>query len=160
MHPYVPYLLEDIVNAVRPETVYVKTASETIEEDDLEALENWVCGDTPEHTLGYYCGLSKEQFPPVDQLSVEDIQMVFQAFERMLYSWNAEISLPDSLPWNLRYQFLVKTLDEGLPLIGGGDFIMFDFCSGYAPGCPFGQHCSCREYWEENVGDNEEQEEE
>lgn len=147
MHPYLPFLLEDITNALRQEHPHSDTVTETIEERDLEAVEGWVCGDIPDHTLGYYCGLDKEQFPPATQLSTEDMQMVYDAFERMLYSWNAELSLPDELPWSLRYQFMVRTLEEGMPLIAGGDLIMFDFCSGYAPGCPFGEYCCCRDYW-------------
>lgn len=156
MHPYLPYLLEDITNALRPDKHYSQTtANETIEEGDLEAIEDWVSGGVPEHTLGYYCGLDKEQFPPAEQLSVEDIQLVFDVFEKMLYSWNAEISFPDELPWPLRYQFMIKALEEGIPLIAGGDFIMLDFCSGYAPGCPFGKYCCCREYWDNKKEEDE-----
>src|SRR5690625_4437057 len=147
MHPYIPFLLEDIKAGERPESVRELSTPATFEEE-MEEIERWVSGGNDEHNFGYYCGLKKEQFPPQDQLSVEDIKRVFKAFERLLFSWNAEIDLPDELPWWLRYQFMLKTLGEEFTPVATG-FITFDFCSGYAPDCEFGKYCSCFSIWNE-----------
>ncbi len=147
MHPYLPYLLEDIKNAERiSEEAPAEHYPETIEEE-LEAAEDWVSGGSLNHTFGYYCGLRREDFPPVEQFSEEDIRKTFRAFGHLLFTWNADLDLPEELPWTLRYKFMINILNEKFTLMESG-FLVFDFCSGYAPGCVFGKYCGCKKFWD------------
>lgn len=154
VHPYVPHLLEDIKAAHRPEDFYgIDFAPQTIEEE-LEMIERWVAGefDNPAHTFGYYCGLKPENYPPPDQLSDRDIKLICDAFKKPLFSWNASIDLPVAMPVRIKYTFMVNTLNEGFTPVNIG-FIGFDYCSGYAPDCPFGEYCPCLEIWNNDNDD-------
>jgi predicted DNA binding protein len=92
MHLCIPHLLTDITAAHRagiPEEEPFQTMEEHFEE-----IDKWVSGGEPEHTFGYYCGLSSENFPPAEQLTDEEMKMIRKAFEQMMYSWNHGIDLP------------------------------------------------------------------
>jgi hypothetical protein len=146
MHPYIPHLLADIKAAHRREDEYGGFAPPASIEEELEEIERWVAGPEPEHTFGYYCGLKSADFPPAEQLSNQDLRCVCKAFQELLFTWNADISLPEALPLPLKYRFMVNTLDEGFTVVNSG-FMTFDYCSGYAPECPFKEYCPCLEIW-------------
>jgi hypothetical protein len=115
-------------------------------------IERWVAGefDNPPHTFGYYCGLKPENFPPPEKLSDRDIEIICDAFNKLLFSWNASIDLPDSMPDRIKYTFMVNTLNEGFTPVNSG-IIGFDYCTGYAPDCPFGEYCPCLEIWNNEI---------
>ena len=106
--------------------------------------------DVPKHTFGYYCGLEIIDFPPPEQLNPEEIKLVCTAFEKLLFSWNAEIHLPVELPLDLSYSFMLKTLEEEFTPLSSG-FIHFDYCTGYASGCVFKEYCLCLKAWNNNI---------
>lgn len=149
MHPYIPYLLEDIAAAHQPEIQH-ELSPKTFEEE-MEEVEKWIAGEEPPHTFGYYCGLKQEQFPPPEQLSGEDMKLVCDAFQKMMFTYNLGIDLPENLPVAFAYKITVDTLNEktDIPTIGMSHF---DYCSGYAPDCIFKEYCPCLEFWnkEEN----------
>ena len=148
MHPYIPYLLEDIKDAERSLVEAPEIPEPEAIEEELQQIENWASGDLNERPFGAFCGLKKEEFPPPEQLSEEDIIVVYRAFSHLLFTWNADIDLPDELPWKLRYKFMLQILEKNFTLLGSG-FIVFDFCTGYAPDCIFGKYCSCKKFWED-----------
>ncbi|HTN08488.1 hypothetical protein [Agriterribacter sp.] len=152
MHPYLPHLLADIAAAHRTEIPEEET-EQTIEEH-LEAADRWVSGEEPEHTFGYYCGLHPESFPPVDQLSDEEMKMIRNAFEKMMYTLNHGIDLPESLPAAFAYKIIVDSLDWKANIVNSG-FMSFDFCSGYAPDCIFKAYCSCLKIGNEKNDDKD-----
>jgi hypothetical protein len=88
MHPYLPHLLQDIRKAHRNIPSPGATEAPGTDEHDghLREIDHWISGDA-EHTLGYYCGLRPEDFPPGLQFAEGEIQRVCQAFEKMLVSW-------------------------------------------------------------------------
>jgi hypothetical protein len=151
MHPYIPHLLADIKAVYRNKDYVVEEQAPTSIEEELEEVERWVTEGEPEHSFGYYCGLNAKNFPPAEQLSDEDLTKVCDAFRQMLYSWHTDIALPDALPLPLRYQFMVGTLDEKFAVVNTG-FITFDYCTGYAPDCPFKEFCPCLEFWNNKSG--------
>lgn len=88
-------------------------------------------------------------FPPSEQLIDWDIEMICDAFEDLLFSWNAGLSLPGKIPLRLRYKLTFGVLNEEyIPMSIG--YITFDYCSGYAPDCPLGKYCPCLEIWKDN----------
>ncbi len=150
MHPYTPYLLSDIKAACRREKIlneYESLEEQTLEEH-FEEIERWVSGELPEHAFGYFCGLKSSDFPPTKQLSLRDMKLICKAFEKLLYSWNSGIDLPEKLPWPLRYKFMVDTLNQGITIVNSG-FMTFGYCSGDAPNCIFKEYCSCLQYWDD-----------
>lgn len=153
MHLYLPHLLSDIAKAHRKDIPLEKEFPQNFEEH-IEEVERFIAGEEPKHTFGYYCGLEAIDFPPSDQFTCNEIKQVYQAFEKLLYSWNASIDLPEKLPLPLRYEFMVNTLAEGFTVINNG-IMHFDYCNGYAPDCVFKEYCSCLEFWDDLPDEDE-----
>ncbi len=149
MHPYIPYLLSDILNAHQPENIngLGDIQQKTIEEE-LEEIEKWVEGEEVEHTFGYWCGLESDGFPPPAQLTDDEMEIICKAFEEMMFTWNISIDLPKALPQYLRYTFTIDILNEKTAIMSSG-CVTFDYCSGYAPDCKFKEYCSCLNIWKE-----------
>ena len=144
MHPYIPHLLADIAAAHRSEELAELQKPQTFEEE-MEEVERYVSED-PEHTLSYYCGLKKEDFPPAEQLSVSDMKAVIKAFDAMLSTWNLSIDIPKKLPAAFAYTLMVDTLNKKTMITNYG-FVSFDFCTGYAPECELKEYCPCLKTW-------------
>lgn len=147
MHSYLTHLLDDIAAAHRTEIAEEKEKEHTIEEH-FEAVDRWLSGEEPEHTFGYYCGLNSENFPPPEQLTDEEMNLIRKAFEKMMFTWNQGIDLPKHLPAAFAYQLIVYTLNRETNIVNSG-FMHFDFCTGYAPGCELKEFCPCLEIWNE-----------
>lgn len=150
MHPYLPHLLADIKAAHRTELPLPEHVESF--EDHMKDVENWIAGDEAPHTLGYWCGLKKEDFPPAEQLCDKDKLLVCAALNKMMFSWNIGIDLPEKLPVPLKYDFIVGALNEKTAIPKAG-MLHFDFCSGNAPDCVFKEFCSCLKYWNESDND-------
>lgn len=145
MHPYIPHLIADIKTAHRKEIQEEENIPQSLEEH-LEEIEAWVRGDEPEHTFGYHCGLKSEDFPPPEQLTEKEMKLIRNEFERMMYTWNVDIDLPEKLPVDFAYKMIVDTLDTKIMIVTSGS-TGFDFCSGNAPDCIFKEFCPCLESW-------------
>nr|MBA3901132.1 hypothetical protein [Bacteroidota bacterium] len=83
MHPYTPYLIEDIALAHRSDNNIKENFSNNFE-DEMEEVERYIQEDPP-HTLSYFCGLLPENFPPPEQLSENDMEIICKAFDAMLF---------------------------------------------------------------------------
>jgi len=120
-------------------------------EEEMAEVENYISGEEPPHTFGYYCGLGVKDFPPARQLSKSDMRVVSAAFNEMMHTWSLAIELPSDLPVPFAYKLTVDTLNMNVDIPTTG-FVHFDFCTGHAPTCIFKEYCGCLEYWntEEN----------
>lgn len=145
MHPYLPHLLHDIAAAHRIEQPGEIPLAKSFEEE-MEDIERWVEGEKDEHTFGYYCGLQTENFPPPEQLTLEEIEMVNTVFRRMMFTWNHDADFPKALPPETTYSMLINTLNERTFIPQDG-FVGFDYCTGYAPDCVFKKYCPCLKSW-------------
>jgi len=152
MQVYIDQLLEDMAAAQRPEQERSLVEQPFSIEQHLEEVERWIAGEDPEHAFAYYCGLQPEQFPPAEDLTDEQLLAISQSFKKLLFSWNLDVSLPESLPLPIAYPFLISTLKEKVQIVTDG-FIGIEFCTYDPPSCPFKEYCSCTEYLTE---DNEE----
>ncbi len=112
-------------------------------------MEQWLAGEEPPHTFGYYCGLDAVNFPPPEQLSLKDMKKVCKAFRKMMFSWNLDIDLPEKLPLPIAYKMMIDTLNTKTTIVNCGT-IGFNFCTGYAPDCIFKEYCPCLEIWNES----------
>lgn len=145
-HPYIPHLLNDIAAAHRNTEEARQCEPKTLEEE-LEEAERYVL-EEPAHTLGHYCGLKKEDFPPSNQLSDKDMKIVCKSMNAMLYTWNITIDLPKNLPPSFAYTLMVDCLNKKIFIPDSG-FCGFDFCTGYAPDCELKEFCPCLKIWNE-----------
>ncbi|GGF40602.1 hypothetical protein [Echinicola rosea] len=147
MHPYFSHLLQDIQDAHKEESFPNPIDKSDIEEH-FQEIDQWLSGDAA-HTLGYYCGLSPEDFPPSNDFSDEEIKHICEAFEKMLASWGGIHDTPNNFPIREKYSLIIGLLEEDFTPINGGVYV-FDWCTGYAPDCRLGVYCRCLEFWKED----------
>ncbi|PZX51862.1 hypothetical protein LV84_03620 [Algoriphagus ratkowskyi] len=144
MQAYVNFLLEDITAAHRPADYFNKSRKNSEEEDLEEALLESEMFVSQEVRSGFegYCGLKRESFPPVDQLSNEQLAQLTSSFVKMMESWNLLVHFPDDLPQPIRYELLMEIL-VGPVMIFNHGYWGFDFCTGEPVGCKLGEYCPC-----------------
>src|SRR5690242_3851269 len=96
MQSYINYLLTDIAAACREPVAEVKPQPaggqpQSIDEyfrEMQQFLENY-----PQHPFSYFCGLSKEQFPPAARLSETQMEAICASFRAMLGTWHITADL-------------------------------------------------------------------
>jgi hypothetical protein len=145
MHPYLPHLLSDIKAAHRDESTEPDQPKTFLEE--LEEVERWLEREEPYHSFSYHCGLESEQFPPAEQLNPDEMNLISKAFKQMMYSWNLDVELPETMPADRYYSLLVETLNLNTEIVNTG-FITLGFCQYYPPGCILKEYCLCCEIWD------------
>ena len=148
MQSYINHLLSDITEACREEQP--ETYSSASGENDVEAIERYFeeveryLENDPEHDFSYYCGLQKEQFPPAEKLTNEQLEAVSIGFEKLLFTWNIGVEMPDKLPASQKYNLLISVLERKVAIVENG-FETIEFCSYDPPSCPFNEWCTCKE---------------
>lgn len=159
MHPYLPYLLEDIHQAERAQSKIELERAQSLEEH-FEEVEQWLANDPP-HTFSYFCGLKSEDFPPAEQLSDADMEIICKAFKKMMFTWNLDIDLPKNLPLSIAYTMTVDTLNQKTSIVNMGT-MTFDYCTGSPERCVFKAYFPCLnisfdlpENWDEGLEDEE-----
>ena len=120
MQVYIDQLLEDMAAAQRPEQERSPIEQPFSIEQHLEEVERWIAGEDPEQEFAYYCGLQPEQFPPAEDLTGEQLLAISKSFKKLLFSWNLDVSLPESLPLPIAYPFLICTLKEKVQIVTDG----------------------------------------
>ena len=148
MQSYINHLLADITEACReqqPEAYSAATGENDLDaiERYFEEVERWLENE-PEHDFSYYSGLQIEQFPPAEQLTNEQMEAVSLAFEKLLFTWNIGVEMPEKLPVSRKYALLVSVLEKKVAIVENG-FETIEFCSYDPPSCPFDEWCTCKE---------------
>jgi len=96
-------------------------------------------------------GISFEELPPPERLSVEQTQKLMVALLNAMAAQGTNVSFPGSgIPVGLAYGELRKYLKEGLSSMSGWNI---DFCDGNCGDCTFLSYC---ETGKEIVEDNKE----
>ena len=148
MQSYINHLLSDIAEACGEEQQ--EAYSSAAGENDLEAIERYFeeverwLENEPEHDFSYYSGLQKEQFPPTEKLTNEHMEAISIAFEKLLFTWNIGVEMPEKLPIPRKYTLLVSVLEKKVAIVENG-FETVEFCSYDPPSCPFNEWCTCKE---------------
>ena len=149
MERYIQQLVEDIQNAHRQLTKEETEKVETFEQH-IEEVERFLEGaeDLIQQNFGYHCNLHKEQFPPPERLTSEQMNKVCEAFDQLLFTWNIHADFPDNLPIEMAYETLVSVLDRKfiIPISG---FVGLEFCDYVPEECIFKEYCTCKELFAE-----------
>jgi len=148
MKTYTTFLLEDIKNAHRPDLGNADSELEMTFEEKMEAVEDYVTGRNIPPSLAQRCGLTPDQFPPLDSFNENELRMIIDAFQEMLFTWNIAADFPTNFPLDRAYPLLINMLNEEAWYMSGG-MLHFDFCTGYAPDCELKEYCACKEYWKD-----------
>jgi hypothetical protein len=150
MQPYVDYLVEDIQNAERnaDEPPNPFSCNDDLLDHFME-MERRVLED-PLNTFGETCGLTREQFPPFEKLSKQQLKKIVKAFYSLLHSWNLDVVIPKKFPQEERYNFLVPLLDKKTHILKNG-ICYIEFCEYEPKICPFGSWCDCKDFLDEKL---------
>jgi hypothetical protein len=160
MQSYINHLLSDIVEASREEQPEMYSSASV--ENDVEAIERYFeeverwLEHEPAHDFSYYCGLKKEQFPPAERLTNEQMEAVSLAFEKLLFTWNIGVEMPEKLPISTKYGLLVSVLEKKVAIVQNG-FETIEFCTYDPPSCPFNEWCTCKELGFKDQDDEDEE---
>ena len=146
MQSYLSHLLADIIEACRQEQL--PPSSSNTMEDYMEDAERWLESE-PQFTFAYYCGLTKEQFPPANLLTDSQMESVCEALNKLHYTWNIGVDIPDHIPVSKKYTLLISVLDEKVDIQDAG-FIDIEFCNYDPPSCPLNEYCTCKEFLKED----------
>lgn len=145
MQAYLSHLLTDIAEACREQQPLPASPADTMEEH-FEEVEKWL-ENNPQHSFSYYCGLTKEQFPPPGLLTEAQLEELCKALEHLLFTWNLGAEIYSFIPVAKKYSLLVSVLDEKVEIPDYG-LLTIEFCTSDPPSCPLNEYCSCREMWE------------
>jgi hypothetical protein len=148
MNRYSSQLISDIKNAWRPKSLNVGYEHAVTIEEELEIVDNYTSGTNIPACLSRKCGLTIEQFPPIEALSEEEIKLIIEEFKAMLFSWHISADLPENVPLERAYTLLINILNEEAWFFPTG-MLHYDFCTGYAPDCELKEYCPCKENWKD-----------
>lgn len=156
MQSYINYLLADIAEAGREAVSDLKQQHAANPRNSIEDyfrevqqfLENY-----PQHPFSYYCGLDKDQFPPADRLTEEQLTAVCAAFHQMLSTWNIAADIHIKVPASKVYSLLITVLDEKVS-IGLEGTTTIEFCNYHPPSCAMGEYCTCKDFYEREGKDD------
>jgi len=103
--------------------------------------------ESGEKPMSHWFGLEKEQFPPSERLSEEQLEMMATEFEKLWKAYSFYPDFPDGLPAKRRYELMRDYLEHPTQHWPGGWEHHFEFCDYDPSHCPFGdEFCRCREY--------------
>ena len=145
METYIQQLLADL-SAARRSGNLINKQSFTSLEDSIEEMESYFGAPTSQ-LISEVIGLTKEWFPPVEQLNLQQMQKINQGFEKCLQSWNIIVDLPKSFPVDRKYTLLVTSLNRKVAIMRFGYFHL-EFCDQQVGDCLLGpSHCSCQHFF-------------
>jgi hypothetical protein len=141
MNNYLAQLISDMHLAARrvPKSKIPKGTFDPDYQDELEA--------SPEKPMSQWFGLEKEQFPPSDKLTTEQLELMAGEFEQLWAAYSLEPDFPDGLPARRRYELMRDYLDHPCQHWPGGWVHHFEFCDYDTENCPFGtEFCKCKDF--------------
>lgn len=149
MERYIAQFIEDLLAKHKPDAEPTRPYFDNDDDpDDLFGdVERYLSGGY-EQRIGDVLELIPEQFPPADQLTLDQMSQLVKAYHDLLFSWNISTDLPDGISMPIAYQLLVSTLDREVYLSEDG-FVTIEFCTYDSHTCPFTDVCRCDEQYEE-----------
>lgn len=144
MDRYVRQLLEDIRwardNVPTPWWRFVDA-----DEEDTGVYVEEDVANAPRKSLEELTGLRRDQLPPPERLTSEQLQQLLQALKELLSAYNCHVVFQQAgVPENLQYAVIRSRFDQAIPQLRANDHF-FSFCD---PGqerssCALGSFCEC-----------------
>lgn len=103
-------LVKDIENAHRTEN-FEEEFKEQSFENHIAEVENYLNGFENKHTFGDYCGLESKYFQPADFYNKEELKIICEEFDKMMFTYNLTIDYPENVPVSWMYNAIIETLD-------------------------------------------------
>ena len=147
MEKYVTQLLDDIAYATdNVSWPFIRKESYDIWEVPMPDEEE---RNAPLRDLETWTGLRKEQFPPPEMLTDEQLTMLLEALKKMLIAYNWSLVLQIEVPERIQYATIRDMFNQTAKILQWQDGF-FEVCRpGTEHGkCALGEYCQCAFYAE------------
>lgn len=146
MHNYLAQLIPDMhLAAMRVPKSRIPEG--TFDPDYMMELE-----ESPEKPMSEWFGMLKEEFPPAEKLTAEQLELMAAEFEKLWAAYSFEPDFPDGLPAKRRYELMRDYLDQECSHWPGGWVHHFEFCDYDTENCPFGEEfCRCKDFDDDDL---------
>jgi hypothetical protein len=140
MQRYVEQLIEDLelVASNPPAHPYIESPPHL--NGNIEIAELAL---SPYKPFSEWTGISEEEFPFIDQITVEEAHNINQAVFKVFAALNIElIDLPAGLPSDLLYLAIMFNWDMPIQFLPNAGYEL-EFCTFDPDTCPYGEYCEC-----------------
>lgn len=141
MQKYLDQLISDM------QMIGEKAKANLIPDEVFDPVKMMELEESPEQTMGFWFGLSQENFPASDRLNEQQLDQMAIEFEELWGAFGFYPDFPDKLPSKLKYELMREYLNEPCQYWAKGWAFHFEFCHYNPDECPFGsEFCRCKEY--------------
>lgn len=151
MPTYLTHLLSDITHAIE------NVDWPFIKKDEAD-IHEWITEEEEERTapirkLEEWTGIRKEQLPPVEMLSDEQVRGLLEALKKMLDAYNWAFVLQTEVPERIQYVALRENFDQEAK-VKQWYHGFFETCRAGTvhKQCALGEYCQCAFYAELHRG--------
>ncbi len=144
MHHYLAYLVSDMRQAA------TRASKSRIPEGEFDPDYMMELEESAEKPMSEWFGLQKEEFPPSEKLTNEQLEFMATEFEQLWAAYSFFPDFPEGLPAKHRYELMRDYLDHPTQHWPGGWQHHFEFCDYDPEHCPFGiEFCRCKDFDDE-----------
>ena len=141
MEKYLTYLIEDMHQAAQ------RVPLSKIPEGDFDPDYMLELEESPDRKMSDWFGLSIDQFPKSDRLTLSQLETMADEFENLWMAFSFVPEFPEKLPSKRRYELMREYLEEKCQHWPGGWKQHFEFCNYDVEKCPFGsKYCKCKDF--------------
>lgn len=101
----------------------------------------------PSYDFAYWTGIKQEELPEAGKLTEAQYLSLFEAILDLWHAMRMEAVFVEGASPQLCYEAVRSVWKE--EFVAGCDGLVWDFCSGWAPTCVFGDLCPCWEVFGE-----------
>ncbi len=140
MERYVQQLIEDLEHVASNPPAHPYVESPPHLNGNIEIAELAL---TPYKPISEWTGISREEFPCILQLSIDQANKINLAIFKVFASLNIElIDAPDDLPPDMLYEAITFNWDMLIQFLPNAGYDL-ELCSHDADFCLYGEFCDC-----------------
>lgn len=146
MQNYLTHLISDMHQAA------VRVPQSRIPEGEFDPDYMLELEESTDKPMSQWFGLEKEAFPPSEKLSVEQLELMADEFEKLWAAFSFFPDFPEGLPAKRRYKLMRGYLNHHCQHWPGGWAHHFEFCDYEPENCPFGmEFCRCKDFENDEI---------
>ncbi|PKR81793.1 hypothetical protein CW751_00180 [Brumimicrobium salinarum] len=144
MNRYIEQLVEDLKEAEEAQ-IAVRSHLDILGEAELYIVEDEdFCDGFNVAPLCEIIGFEKIVFPPHEQLTDSQIDLIYQQLSNLIENYNFFLDFPEKVQTRLKYTLLINALEDEYTC-SNANITSIEFCDYDHDTCPFGASlCQCK----------------